>query len=192
MNIDDQKEVGFFPFHAINEFMTDEFRADVVHLVLTRLPELEDDVRSQIERQSKKMVAVPGFRNSQKAPPALRIKPTIDAFQKNPLLLAAILDGWAELHAELRQQVYDLLISRGWELLPINTDRKKLPGFIMQWYKGEDFDTLFQAYQAANPGCIAAQNDVSLMVVWLSGRLPYEFIDMPNRENHPSEDISQG
>ena len=177
--MDEKIEVRFFPYHAINEFMTDEYRAHVVRQVLDALPELPDELKNPIERHSKKAVVIPGFRNSQKAPTALKIKPTIDAFQKNPALVAAILAGWAGLNANLRQQVYDLLVNRGWDILPPDADRTKLSGFIMQWYNGEDFDTLFQVFQAAHPGIIVEQNDVSLMAVWLCGRLPYEFVDMP-------------
>ena len=187
----EKKEVSFFPYHAINEFMTDEFRADVVRLVLNHLAELPDELRSQIERLSKKTITVPGFRNSQKAPAALKLKPTIDAFQKDPSLVSAILAGWVELHAEMRQRVYDLLVGRGWDLLPIDADRRKLPGFLIQWYNGEDFDTLFHSYQVAYPGVIAKQNDVSLMAVWLCGRLPYEFVDMPEKTFNEPEATSQ-
>ena len=185
------KEVTFFPFHAINEFMTDEYRADVVRLVLNHLADLPDEQRSEIERLSKKAISVPGFRNSQKAPAALKIKPTIDAFQKNPALVAAIIAAWAELHAELLQNVFSLLVDRGWGILPVETDRRKLPGFMMQWYNGEDFDNLYQAYQAAHPGIVVEQNDVSLMAVWLCGRLPYEFVDMPEKADHIAEENPQ-
>ena len=192
MNPDNKnKEVRFFPYHAINEFMTDEYRADVVRLVLNRLAELPDEQRSEIEHLSKKAISVPGFRNSQKAPAALKIKPTIDAFQKNPALVAAILAAWAELQSELRQNVFSLLVDRGWEILPVETDRRKLPGFLMQWYNGEDFDTLYQAYQAAHPGMVVEQNDVCLMAVWLCGRLPYEFVDMPGKADHSAEENLQ-
>src|SRR3990172_4731358 len=178
----ENKEISLFPYHAINEFMTDEYRTHVVRQVLNALPDLPDELKNPIERISKKAVNIPGFRNSQKAPASLKVKPTIDAFLKNPALVAAILAGWAGLNLELRQQVYDLLVNRGWDILPPDADRSKLPGFIMQWYNGEDFDTLFQVFQAAYPGKIVEQNDVSLMAVWLCGRLPYEFVDMTKKD----------
>jgi hypothetical protein len=188
--MDEKKEVKFFPFHAINEFMTDEYRAQVVRQVLNALPTLSDELKNPVERLSKKAVVIPGFRNSQKAPAALKVKPTIDAFEKNPALVAAILAAWAGLNADLRQQVYDLLVNRGWDILPPDADRSKLPGFIMQWYNGEDFDTLFQAIHEAHPGIIVEQNDVSLMAVWLCGRLPYEFVDMPQKDPSGPQETS--
>jgi hypothetical protein len=171
------KEVGFFPYHAINEFMTDEYRDTVVRSVLLDYHTLPDEYSSRIDRNIKKSVQIPGFRNSAKAPAQLRVKPAIDSFQKNPALVAAILSAWAELHVALRQQVYDLLIARGWECLPVDADRTKVPGFLTKWPKGEDFETLYAAFTAGNPDTAPEMNDVSLMVVWLSGRLPYEFVD---------------
>lgn len=177
MDNQEKKEVSFLPFHAINEFMIDEYRLEVIRLVLGSLDSLPDGIRSQIEHNTKHAVKIPGFRNSLKAPAQLKVKPTVDAFQKSPGLVAAILAGWTELHPELRQQVYDLLITRNWELLPIDADRTRLPGFITKWPKGEDYDVLFQAFIDAYPEAQVEKNDVALMVVWLSNRLPYQFVE---------------
>ncbi len=183
------KEVSFFPFHAINEFMTDEYRAEVVRSVMLAYETLPEEFRTRIDRNIKKSVQIPGFRNSAKAPAQLRVKPAIDSFQKNPALVSAILSAWSELHTGLRQQIYELLIARGWELLPIDADRTKLPGFMTKWPKGEDFETLYAAFAALQPDAALEMNDVSLMVVWLSGRLPYEFVEKDeNAEEAPVTD----
>jgi hypothetical protein len=172
-----EKEVSFFPYHAINEFMTDEYRDTVVRSVLLAHDILPEEYNSRIDQNIKKSVKIPGFRNSAKAPAQMRVKPAIDSFQKNPALVAAILNAWAELHAALRQQVFDMLLSRHWELLPLDADRTKLPGFLTQWPAGEDFETLYAAFTSHLPEEKPEMNDVSLMVVWLSGRLPYEFVE---------------
>lgn len=182
------KELSFFPYHAINEFMTDEYRESVIRSVLLSRAKLPEEYNSNIDRAIKKSVTIPGFRNSAKAPAQLRVKPTIDSFQKNPALVAAILAAWAELHTPLRQDVYDLLISRGWELMPVEANRTKLPGFLTKWPKGEEFETLYQAFTASITGTAPEMNDVSLMVVWLSGRLPYEFVDKDEAVSEISND----
>jgi hypothetical protein len=170
----DEKKVSFLPFHAINEFMTPEYRLVVVRSALEALPGLPESFRAPIDRLTRKHVQVTGFRNSLKAPLALKVRPLASAYEKNPELVAAVLSAWAEAHAGLRQRVYDLLKSRNWELLPPDTDRTKLPGFLTKWPKGEDFTTLNQAFVEKYPDDPAPSDDVSLMVVWLSGRLPYE------------------
>jgi hypothetical protein len=117
---------------------------------------------------------VPGFRDGSKAPTPLKVRPTAEAFEKSPDLVGAILAIWAQSNAELGQQIYDLLVERGWEVLPVEANRAKLPGFVPVWPKGEDFEAINQAFHEKYPQVEASQDDVSLMVVWVSGRLPYE------------------
>jgi hypothetical protein len=168
------KHASFLPFHAINEFMRPDYRAEVVRAALQALPALSELQRAQIEKLTRRSVKVPGFRNSAKAPAALRVKPTAEAFEKSSGLVAAILSAWSEAHPQLRSEINDLLADRGWEILPIEADRTKIPGFLTRWPKGEDFETLTKAFAERYPQSEAASDDVSLMVVWLSGRLPYE------------------
>jgi hypothetical protein len=170
----EDKKATFLPFHAINEFMTDEYRLEVLRAVLSAQPDLPGSYSAAIDRQVKKHVSVPGFRNSVKAPSALKARPLVDAFKKYPDLVAVVLAGWAELNPVLRQQVYDLLISLEWDILPVDADRTKLPGFLPSWLAGQDFDFINNKFQEKYPDEHASNNDISLMTVWLSGRLPYQ------------------
>jgi hypothetical protein len=172
---DEEKKVAFLPFHAVNEFMVDDYRLSVVRTTLQALPNLPENLREAIDQHSKRIVRVPGFRNSFKAPVQLKARPMAEAFEKNPELVAAVLAAWAEAQTELRIKVYDLLIARGWEVLPPDADRTLLPGFLTIWPKGETFEVLNDAFEEMYPGTEASSDDVSLMIVWLSGRLPYQF-----------------
>jgi len=167
----------FLPFHAINEFMRNDYRLTVVRTALQALPSLPAELRASIDRLTKHFVKVPGFRNSAQAPTGVKMNPMAAAFEKSPELVAAILAAWAEVHLELRQQVYDLLTGRGWELLPMEANRAKLPGFMIHWPKGENFEKLNQAFHVKYPEVQSEADDVSLMVVWLSARLPYDVGD---------------
>ncbi len=169
----DDKTIRYLPFHAINEFMRDDFRLEVVKSALLGLSELPKDDRIRVEKLCKENIQVPGFRNIKNAPVHLKIKPTSEAFAKNPQVVSAILSAWAEIHFELRQNVFDLLVIRGWEVLPLQVDRNYLPGFVPEWPTGEDFDVLYKAYIEKYPIETTNADDVSLMVVWVSGRLPY-------------------
>ena len=181
-----EKKASFLPFHALNEFMTPEYRLEVIRGVLSAQPGLPDSLRHPIDKLTGKLVKIPGFRNSLKAPTPLRIKPTVEAFEKSPNLVAAILSAWAENHADLREKVFTLLESRKWDILPINADRSKLPGFLTIWPQNENFDVLNQAFREIFPEFEAPNNDVSLMVVWLSGRLPYQFTETQESASTPS------
>ena len=167
-------EISFLPFHAINEFMTDEYRLEVVRSVLSALPNLPGSYSASINRIVRGSVKIPGFRTSDKAPTAVKTRPVARAFEKDPELVAAILAAWAESHPDLRQQVYDCLTEIGWELLPIDAERTQLPGLLPSWPASQDFDSIHRAFQEKFPGAEESSNNVSLMTVWLGGRLPYQ------------------
>lgn len=169
----DDKKLEFLPFTAINEFMRSEYRLEVIGAVLKALPTLPESHRKKINNLIKRYVQVPGFRNSANAPLALKIKNLVPAFEKHPEVASTILSAWSESNKELQSRVYDLLKSRDWEVLPPDTDRTRLPGFLTVWPKEETFDALDQAYQETYAEDGANSDDVSLMAVWLSGRLPY-------------------
>lgn len=170
----DTKKARFLPFHAINEFMRPDFRLAVVRAALQAAPSMPEDLRQPLDRLVKKVVRVPGFRDGSKAPTPLKVKPTAEAFEKSPDLVGVVLAIWAQSNAELGHQVYDLLTEKGWEVLPLEANRAKLPGFMMTWPKGQNFEALNQAFHEKYPQVEASNDDISLMVVWISGRLPYE------------------
>jgi hypothetical protein len=176
-------KVQFLPFHAINNFMMPEYRLSVLQTVLSRLDDLPGDRRGAINSQLKRLLKVPGFRNASQAPLRFKIKGSVTPFEQSPDMVVQILAGWCELHPELRQQVFDLLTERGWELLPVETDRTKLPGFLSRWPKGEEFEIINKAFHEKYPDLQVSDNDISLMTVWLSGRLPYEVVEKEAEES---------
>jgi len=189
------QKTEFLPFHAINEFMRPDFRLIVIRDVLGAMSGLPEERQSTINHLTRKLVKVPGFRNSEKAPAIVKTLPLAKSFEKSPELVGVILAAWADLHGELRQQIYDLLKSRNWKtlpavedlnieaittellqnwaILPAELDRSKLPGFYIWWPKGEDFDALYNDFTTRYPESDASLDQVSLMAVWLSLRLPY-------------------
>ena len=171
---DSQKHAQFLPFHALNEFMRPDFRLGVVRSALQSLEGASPEQRGRLDQLTRKLVNVPGFRNSAKAPLALRVKPTAEAFEKSAPLVAGIVSAWASTRPELAGRVHQLLTERGWEVLPVDAERSKLPGFMIHWPKGEDFSVLVEAYHAAYSEPAETDDDISLMVVWISNRLPYD------------------
>jgi hypothetical protein len=186
----------FLPFHAINEYMRPDFRLKVIRESLNAQATLEEHLSSDLNHKIKKYVTVPGFRSSDKAPALVKVLPTSKAFEKNPDLVAVILSCWAEIQSKLREQAYALLVQRKWPIFPeneeiaptasipdtikewpvfpITMDRTKLPGFYIHWPKGEDFEALYKTFSELYPDTDASIDKVSLMVVWLSMRLPFQ------------------
>jgi hypothetical protein len=168
------KQAKFLPFHAINEFMLTEYRKDVVRTVLSNLSKLPENFQRKINGDIKRYVSVQGFRNSAQAPLPLKINGTILTFEKSADFCGHILAAWSLLNPELRSQVFNLLGERDWEVLPAETDRSVLPGFLTFWPGEENFETLLEAFRTKYPDNNTSDNDISLMIVWMSNRLPYE------------------
>ncbi|MBN2146912.1 MAG: hypothetical protein JW726_05970 [Anaerolineales bacterium] len=206
------EQAAFLPFHAINEFMRADFRISVIRTALGAINSLPDDLAASLNRLTRKHVTVPGFRNSERAPAVIKALPMAKAFEKSPELVAAVLAAWAEAHADLRQQVYDLLKLRGWKMFPdeenlkldslspdlfkqwaifpLAADRRKAPGFYPHWPKGEEYETLYQQFNEIHPDAEASIDQLSLMVVWLSLRLPYHVDETLDGRLTPAEDAA--
>ena len=182
----EQQQTQFLHFHTINEFMLPDYRQQVLNQVIANLDSLPTDLRSRLNGQIRSHVKVPGFRNSSLAPVSVKVRGAVQAYEQFPQFAAAILAGWCAINEVLARQTFDFLTARGWKLLPLEADRTKLPGFLTRWPKAEQFDVLDEAFKVQYPETTYSNNDISLMVVWLSTRLPYEMVDTP--EETPSED----
>ncbi len=201
------EQTEFLPFHAINEYMRPDFRSKVIRETLNAQAILEAQLLNDLNHQIKKYVTVPGFRSSDKAPALVKVLPTSKAFEKNPDLVAVVLSCWTEIQSKLREQTYALLKERKWPIFPeneeqsptalitdaikewpvfpIKMDRAKLPGFYIHWPKGEDFEALYKTFAELYPDSDASIDKVSLMVVWLSMRLPFQVdfdLEKPDEE----------
>jgi hypothetical protein len=173
----DANQAQFVPFHAISQFMMVEYRQEILHRVFSRLDHLPAERKSTIQNQIKRYLKLPGFRNGGLAPLPLKVKGAGAAFEKHPDFVAQVLMAWSELNLDLRQQVHDLLVERKWEVLPVDVERSKLPGFLTRWPKEETYDVLDAAFAAKYPEVKVHEYDIRLMIVWVSGRLPYDMVE---------------
>jgi len=171
------KKVRFLPFHAINEYMLDDYRQMVVQSVLGNFDKLSEDRKRKINSIIKSFVRIQGFRNSSVAPLPLKINGCINTFKKSHEFVAQILSAWSEINPESKLIIFDFLVEKSWKLLPIDVDRSVLPGFMAEWPKEDSFEELIQSFRGKNPDYVISDDDISLMVVWLSNRLPFEMVE---------------
>jgi hypothetical protein len=183
----DDKKVTYVPFHVINQFMMDDFRHEVIQSVLNGVNQLDGGKRGAYQNLIKSVVKIPGFRNSAMAPTLVKLKGAISAFEKSPVFVAQTLSCWADLHADLRQKVYDLLVKRGWEIMPAEADRAKLPGFLPKWHPTDQYEVINQAFTELYPDEKSSDNEVRLMTVWLSDRLPFDAEDAADETEEKAE-----
>ena len=172
-----EKRAQFIPFNAVNEFLVPEYRLKIIQQAFAEFNKLPETRQAAINRLVKKMVQVSGFRNSTLAPAPVKARAAVSTFEKSADFSAQIMGAWHDLHPELAQKIYDFLKSRGWELLPLDADRSKLPGFLTRWSKEETFEVLDDAYAAMYPGNETHEYDINMMIAWLSGRLPVEMVE---------------
>ena len=184
-----EQKAKFLPFHALNEFMVPEYRLAILTHVYSQWDQIRPEARTHLLGYVKRMVKVTGFRNPTVAPAALKARASVSSFERSPEFTAAVLSAWASLYPDLAKRVFDLLTQRGWELLPVDADRTRLPGFLTRWPAKEDYDTLGEAYQTAYPDAADDENDLRLMVVWLGMRLP---LDMVDSETEEEDSTSEG
>jgi hypothetical protein len=174
-----EKKAEFLPFHAVNEFMRDDYKFSILQEVMTHFEDCDKDKIMRVNRIFVKWVQIPGFRNSSLAPVAARIKHSVGLFEKLPDFAALMIECWSERHQELKQAVWQILDAKNWKPLPSEADRTQLPGFMLDWPKGDTFDLFIKAINESKPELNESDDNISLMVVWVGNKLPYNLFDEP-------------
>ncbi len=182
-----EEKAEYLPFNAINEFMRDDYRLTVLHEAITHLEKLPSSVRKVISGLISQYVKIPGFRKSNLAPAPMKAKNSADLFRQSAEFSAAVIEGWASLHPRLKEAVFNLLSEKGWEPVPMEVDRSRLPGFLIHWPKEDSFEALDNAVRTLMPGMSETDDDISLMVVWIGNRLPYDLYAGNDSEENTGE-----
>lgn len=171
------KEKKYLPFHAVNEFMRDDFKLMILQEILSNLETCSQQNRSRINKLISKGVKLQGFRNASLAPVAIKARGSISLFEKSPEFVSAVLECWSSFHPDLKKGMHQVLAGRGWELLPYENDRSELPGFQVEWPKIDSFEELVKSTRDSIPTCKESDDEISLMAVWLGNRLPYDLYE---------------
>ena len=169
----DDEKIQVLPFHAVNEFMREDYRLDVLHEVFSGLDQCKPIQKQLILRMFSKSVNVPGFRNSGQAPLSIKIKNSPSLFERSHEFAATIMECWSNLHPELKATMHTLLTERGWKLQPHEADRSMLPGFQIDWPKTDNFESIINGIHTAQPELKESDDNISLMAVWVGNKLPY-------------------
>jgi hypothetical protein len=175
--MNEKAKAQFVPFNALNEFMLADFRRTVIHETLAKLDQASEEKQKSIKGLIRKTVKVHGFRNSAQAPLPLKVNGAISSFEKSADFVKNIIQAWSEIKVDTRHKVFEFLTDRNWKLLPEETDRGQLPGFLTRWPAAEDFEVLVKAYREKYPEDEVSDDDICLMLVWLSGRLPVDMVE---------------
>lgn len=177
------QEQKYLPFHAVNEFMRDDYRLTILHEVLNDQSQSPADLRQGIGRMIAKNVNIPGFRNSNQAPVGFKVKNSTSLFERSPEYAALVMDAWSYLHPDLKKIMADVLIAKGWTIPPVDEDHCKLPGFQIDWPKSDTFEVLIGEVKKNAPEIQESDDNISLMAVWIGNRLPYNLFNEESKQD---------
>ncbi len=166
----DTKEV--LSYRAINVFFEREYLEKVLNSVLEGLKALPKEKQQEFNSNFRKYVKVLGFRDPVRAPLSLQINAFVNAFETKEEIIPITLTSWAIINLPFVKQVLKWLESEGWNNL--NYDRTYLhnEGFASNWDEQVTFDQIDEDFKKAQPDIDYERNDLILMVLWLSGKLP--------------------
>ena len=168
-----KEKQAFLPFHAVNEFMRDDFRMQVIQEVFSQVGNCAPESRSRLIKLVKKGVQVPGFRNSNQAPVHIKVKNSQGYFEKSAEFAGVVMECWSQIHSDLRKKTHVILVENGWNIPALSEDRTLQPGFQLDWPKEHKFEFFCQQIREKHPDTQESDDEISLMVVWTGNRLPY-------------------
>jgi hypothetical protein len=167
-------ENEFYPYKAINIFINRDYLNLLLENILVGVKTLSKTEQIKFSNAFKHHVNVLGFKNPRLAPLPLQIKAFVDAFEKKDEVIPFSLSTWLKINADLADKVLSWLNKEGWEDCTIERDLLEKEGFTGHWSEDLTFDKLFKKFIEEYPDEEISQDDLILMVAWISGKLPYD------------------
>lgn len=171
-------EKEYLPFVTINVFIERDYLEKVIKDILEGKGTLSRDDQTELTSFFRKHVNVLGFRNPLRAPLSLQINAYASAFEKKEEVIPFTLTIWAKINSDLAKTVKQWLESEGWEGLDLERQYDENEGFSTDWPKELTFEEVEEKFKQANPRVDFDRDDLILMVLWISGRIPNEQSDL--------------
>ena len=163
---------SLLPLISLNVFLLPDFRREILTTVLDQKDNLSPEIKQEFRQAIKEFVKISGFRNPLAAPQALQVRAMESPFEKESRFVKAILSSWADINSDLQAKVQAVLPELGFEpndQAPIYPDPEN--AFAVGWPENLSFEKLADMVKQKTE-TDASSNEISLMTVWLTGRLP--------------------
>ena len=163
---------SLLPLISLNVFLLPDFRREILTTVLNQKDDLSPEIKQELRQAIKEFVKISGFRNPLAAPQALQVRAMESPFEKESRFVKAILSSWADINSDLQAKVYSVLPELGFEpndQAPFYPDPEN--AFAVAWPEDLSFEMLADLVKQKTE-TDASSNEISLMTVWLTGRLP--------------------
>jgi len=163
---------SLLPLISLNVFLLPDFRREILTTVLNQKDNLSPEIKQEFRQAIKEFVKISGFRNPLAAPLALQVRAMESPFEKESRFVKAILSSWADINSDLQAKVQAVLHELGFEpnvQAPLYPDPEN--AFAVGWPEDLSFEKLADLVKQKTE-TDASSNEISLMTVWLTGRLP--------------------
>jgi len=163
---------SLLPLISLNVFLLPDFRREILTTVLNQKDNLSPEIMQELRQAIKEFVKISGFRNPLAAPQALQVRAMESPFEKESRFVKAILSSWADINSDLQAKVQAVLPELGFEpndQAPLYPDPEN--AFAVGWPEDLSFEKLADLVKQKTE-TDASSNEISLMTVWLTGRLP--------------------
>ena len=163
---------SLLPLISLNVFLLPDFRREILTTVLDQKDDLSPEIKQEFRQAIKEFVKISGFRNPLAAPQALQVRAMESPFEKESRFVKAILSSWADINSDLQAKVQAVLPELGFEpndQAPLYPDPEN--AFAVGWPEDLSFEKLADLVKQKTE-TDASSNEISLMTVWLTGRLP--------------------
>lgn len=167
-------ENEYLPFIAINVFIQRDYLEKVLKEVLEGISTLSKEEQIAFNGFFRKNIKILGFRNPLRAPLSLQVNAYASAFEENEDVIPFTLTTWVKIKSDLAKKVTAWLDSEGWEELAVERTIEEHQGFTSDWPEDLTFDDIEEKFKEANPKEEFLRDDLILMVLWISGKLPKE------------------
>lgn len=165
-------DIETIPFKAINVYINDDYLETVLKSVLTGYKKLPKQAQIEFTVFLRKYVTVLGFRDPSRAPLSLQINALAKAFEGKDEVVPYVLSIWTKVNKKLAGKVQSWLKDQGLKNLATEREYSEGAGFTQDLPKKFAFDKLEKAFAKAEPDTKFDRDDLILMVLWISGRLP--------------------
>lgn len=167
-------DIETIPFKAINVYINEDYLESVLKSVLTGYKKLSKKAQIEFTVFLRKYVTVLGFRDPSRAPLPLQVNALAKAFEEKDEVVPYVLSTWTKVNKKFTGQVKSWLEDQGLKNLATEREYAEGTGFTQDLPKKYGFDKLEKGYKKDNPESKFDRDDLILMVLWISGRLPKE------------------
>lgn len=164
----------YLSYKAINVFIERDYLEKILESILTGKDKLSKEEQIAFNNQFRKYVNILGFRNPSRAPLSLQVNAYASAFEEKEEIIPFTLSIWTKLNKNIAEVVYQWLEDEGWENLSLERTYQEDGGFIDDWPEKCTFDDVVEKFSDAKPDLSISRDDLILLVLWISGRLPKE------------------